>query len=57
MHAVARMTKAQELLRAWEVSPADLRLGELAARDGDRLLVGNDGSTTHLHWRDDGWTR
>ena len=28
-----------------------------AAWDGDRLLIGDDGLTTHLYWRDDGWSR
>ena len=42
--------EAQEVL-----SNTDIRV--TAALDGDRLLVGNDGLTTHLHWRDDGWTR
>ena len=28
-----------------------------AAWDGDRLLVGDDGATTHLYWCDNGWSR
>jgi hypothetical protein len=26
------------------------------AKDGDRILLGSSGQTTHLSWTGDGWT-
>lgn len=56
-HYGARIKVPDESIDEAQVVLANTDIRITAARDGDRLLVGNDGSTTHLHWRDDGWMR